>query len=53
MSKDNGDALVFGYNKDEQLDLSYDQNINNPTLLMNDKSIRNIICSKHYTIIYK
>ena len=28
-------------------------NINIPTLLMNDKSIKNIICGEFHTIIYK
>ena len=28
-------------------------NINIPTLLMNDKNIRNIICGEYHTMIYK
>ena len=37
--KNNGDVLVFGYNDDGQLGLGHNNNINIPTLLMNDKTI--------------
>ena len=53
MGKNNGDVLVFGYNRYGQLGLSHDKNINVPTLLMNDKSIKNIICGEYQTIIHK
>ena len=43
---DNGDVLVFGSNYSGQLGLDNYTNINTPILLMNDKSIKNIICGK-------
>ena len=42
--KNNGDVLVFGSNVCGQLGLGHNDNINVPTLLMNDKTIKNIIC---------
>ena len=69
LGKDNGDVLVFGDNECGQLGLGNDKDINTPTLLINDKNIRNIICEEYhprlpkvtqgyvtyvtYTIIYK
>ena len=45
----NGDLLVFGYNRGGQLGLGHnDDIIVVPTLLMNDESIRNIICGKYH-----
>ena len=38
---------------DGQLGLGHNENINIPTLLMNDESIKNIICGNQHTIIYK
>ena len=46
--RDNGDILVFGDNKWGQLGLGHDEDINTPTLLINDKNIRNIICGEYY-----
>ena len=52
--KDNGDVLVFGDNNYGQLGLGlYPGCVDSPILLMNDKSIKNIICGKLHTIIYK
>ena len=52
--KDNGDVLVFGCNDCGQLGLGYDENnVNKPTLLMNDTTIKNIICGHSHTILYK
>ena len=53
LGKDNGDILVFGHNGDGQLGLGHYENMNTPTLLMNDTSIRNITCGGRHTIIYK
>ena len=53
MGKNNSDVLVFGRNDDGQLGLGHNNNVNIPTLLMNDTSIKNIICGGHDTIIYK
>ena len=53
MGKDNGDVLVFGDNGYGQLGLGHDKNINSPTLLTNDTTIRNIIRGRNHTIIYK
>ena len=44
----NGDVLVFGDNRYGQLGLCHNKNINIPTLLMNDTTIRNIICGKFH-----
>ena len=45
MGKNNGDVLVFGSNYYGQLGLGHNNNnINVPTLLMNDTTITNIIC---------
>ena len=49
----NGDVLVFGYNDHGQLGLGHNNDVNIPTLLMNDKTIKNIICGGYHTIIYK
>ena len=46
--ENNGDILVFGHNYYGQLGLGHNNNINVPTLLMNDKSIKNIICGRHH-----
>ena len=43
--------MVLTY--DGQLGLGHNDNINVPTLLMNDKTIKNIICGTYHTIIYK
>ena len=59
MGKDNGDVLVFGDNDCGQLGFPYKEdyygnsNIKIPTLLMNDRTIRNIVCGGYHTIIYK
>ena len=53
MGKNNGDVLVFGCNEYGQLGLGHNNNINIPTLLMNDTTIKNIICGTFHTIIYK
>ena len=39
MGKNNGDVLVFGSNYYGQLGLGHNNNINVPTLLMNDTTI--------------
>ena len=49
----NGDVLVFGNNSYGQLGLGHNNNMNTPTLLMNDTTIRNIICGGIHTIVYK
>ena len=48
----NGDILVFGHNGYDQLGLGHTKHVNTPTLLMNNKAIKNIICGRHHTIIY-
>ena len=48
MGKDDGDVLVFGNNAWGRLGLGHNNDVNTPTLLMNDKNIRNIICGKHH-----
>ena len=53
MGKKNGDVLVFGCNYDVQLGLGHNNHMNTPTLLMNDKTIKNIICGRNHNIIYK
>ena len=46
----NGDILVFGRNG--QLGLGHNNHVNVPTLLMNNKTIKNIMCGIYHTIIY-
>ena len=53
MGKENGNVLVFGLNYSGQLGLGHNKNVNIPTLLMTDKTIKNIICNGQYTKIYK
>ena len=49
----NGDLLVFGENSCGQLGLSHNKNIIVPTLLISDKSIKNIIYGGLHTIAHK
>ena len=46
-------CLSFGNNQHGQLGLGHCNNVNTPTLLMNDKHIKNIVCGNRCTIIYK
>ena len=50
----NGNELFsFGNNEDGQLGLGDDNNRNVPTLLMTDKTIREIVCGWYHTLILK
>ena len=49
----NGDVFVFGNNKFGQLGLCHYSNINTPTLLLSNRTIKNIIAGGNHTIIYK
>ena len=46
--------FLFGYNMDGQLGLGHNNdNINIPTLMMIDRTIKDIMTSRWHTIIYK
>ena len=50
----NGNELfAFGYNEYGQLGLCDDNDRNSPTLVMRDKTIRQIICGGDHTFILK
>ena len=56
--KENGDVIGFGNNFWDQLGLDFDDynNFNTmykPTLIMNDKTIKNIVCGDYHTFIYR
>ena len=50
---DGNELLGFGYNEYGQLGLGDNKNRNLPTLVMKDKTIRQIICNGDHTFILK
>lgn len=51
--KNNGDVLVFGINKKNQLGLGDYEDRLVPTLLINDINVKSITCGCFHNIIYK
>ena len=52
--KESGELFAFGYNDYGQLGLGDNNNRNEPTLLMIDKQIRQVVCGwAHHTFILK
>ena len=50
---DGSELLGFGDNQDGQLGLGDNKNINLPTLVMTDTTIRQIVCGYRHTFIFK
>ena len=51
--RNNGDVLVFGYNRYGQLGFGDNKNRNKPELLMTDPEIKQIICGGSHTMIWR
>ena len=51
--RESGELFVFGHNTDGQLGLDDNENRYVPTLLMQDQSIRQVVCGENHSFIFK